>query len=643
MMKGIATSFTFKLLTAFFSYLLAVILFTSGIALSVGYREGILTSDQYFNSQSYRRQVEMDMAALIQAASEGTEAWNEVALAPNLRCILVKDNEIVFSNIPGISLQDSVDAAVARLETISASKEVVHASDYYSEALTVHVVSIEYYATVDKALLYSDTYTTSARQYGLIKPYLKLALKLIIPACLLFILLLTFLIRTTGVVRGQEEQVQPFFIDRWHVDLFTAGAALVLYLLASTSWLYSFGWVYETQFDPIYSILLFALYCLPIYLVGLTWVLSIARRIRLGIIWQRLFLRLAGRLALRLLRRLGNWLRQIGQNINLAVTVIVRFFGYILANFLLLALVWDNALFVLLLFAFNVLVLLYLCHMAINFNKIAFTARAIATGVLNAKTDVRNIGGSLRQHADVINKIGDGLNLEVAERVRSEKFKTELIANVSHDIRTPLTALINYVDLLKKQELHHAKAAEYLDVLDRNAQRLKDLTSDLIDLSKFSTGNVQLQMEKLNLGELIRQGIGEYSEKLAVKGLRLVLSLPEVPVYIKADGSHLWRILENLLSNIRKYALPQSRVYVAVAVDRGQVFWTQKNISDHPLNISPNELMERFVRGDASRNTEGSGLGLSIAKSLTELQGGRFDIAIDGDLFKTTICFPVIE
>ena len=296
---------------------------------------------------------------------------------------------------------------------------------------------------------------------------------------------------------------------------------------------------------------------------------------------------MAGRLALRLLRRLGNWLRQIGQNINLAVTVIVRFFGYILANFLLLALVWDNALFVLLLFAFNVLVLLYLCHMAINFNKIAFTARAIATGVLNAKTDVRNIGGSLRQHADVINKIGDGLNLEVAERVRSEKFKTELIANVSHDIRTPLTALINYVDLLKKQELHHAKAAEYLDVLDRNAQRLKDLTSDLIDLSKFSTGNVQLQMEKLNLGELIRQGIGEYSEKLAVKGLRLVLSLPEVPVYIKADGSHLWRILENLLSNIRKYALPQSRVYVAVAVDRGQVFWTQKNISDHPLNISP--------------------------------------------------------
>ncbi|MEA4890687.1 MAG: HAMP domain-containing sensor histidine kinase [Clostridiaceae bacterium] len=640
-MKKYAYSFTFKLLTSFVTYILAVIVFASGTALAVGFREGILTSDQYFNSQSYRRQVEMDMASLIQAASKGTDAWQDVNLPENLKCILVKDNQIVYSNITDTEVNSSVDSAVAYLEAISASKEIVHSSDYYSEALTVHIISIEYYATVDKDLLSTDIYKTAARQYGLIKPYMKIALKFIIPVILLLLLLLSFLVRTTGHVKGQTE-IKPSFIDRWYSDVFTAASVIAVVLLSSASWMYTFSWVYETQFDPIYSLLLFSIYCLPIYLISLIWLLSMCRRFQLGTLWRNTLLSLAWPPIFHLLQRGAGFLRRIVQNINLTVSVIIRFLCYLITNIILVAIAWENPPFALMVFGFNLLILLYLCNMAVHFGKIAQTAGAIAAGVLNAKTDVQNMGGPLRQHAEVINKIGDGLNLEVAERVKSDKFKTELIANVSHDIKTPLTALINYVDLLKKQELHHEKAAEYLDVLERNAQRLKDLTNDLVDFSKFSTGSVHLQIERLNIGELIRQGVGEYSEKISTKGLYLVVNLPDEPVYIEADGRHLWRILENLLSNIRKYALPQSRVYIDLSVDQGQAVWTQKNISDHQLNISTEELMERFVRGDSSRHTEGSGLGLSIAKSLTELQGGTFNIEIDGDLFKTTIRFPIV-
>ncbi|MDE6108283.1 MAG: HAMP domain-containing histidine kinase, partial [Oscillospiraceae bacterium] len=228
----------------------------------------------------------------------------------------------------------------------------------------------------------------------------------------------------------------------------------------------------------------------------------------------------------------------------------------------------------------------------------------------------------------------------VDERLKSERFKAELITNVSHDLKTPLTSIINYVDLLKKEDIQEEKAREYIEVLDRKSQRLKKLTEDLVEASKASTGTLTVNAERLGVVQLVEQALGEYSAKFENAGLTLVSTLPPEEVYVRADGRHLWRILDNLMGNCVKYALSGTRVYLEVVKWDGNVIFSLKNISANQLNVPPEELMERFVRGDESRTTEGSGLGLSIARSLTDLQGGTFRLSIDGDLFKAAVSFP---
>ena len=224
----------------------------------------------------------------------------------------------------------------------------------------------------------------------------------------------------------------------------------------------------------------------------------------------------------------------------------------------------------------------------------------------------------------------------------SERLKTELITNVSHDIKTPLTSIINYIDLLKKTEIENEQALAYLDILEQKSHRLKDLIEDLMEAAKASTGNLTVELVQINVNELLRQITGEYDERLRERGLEIVQTLPEEKIIINADRRHLSRLLDNLFSNIKKYAQPQTRVYLDLQADDKKMSLFLKNISAEKLNISPEELMERFVRGDKSRHTEGSGLGLSIARSLTELQGGLFNIRIIGDLFEVEIVFPRI-
>ena len=231
----------------------------------------------------------------------------------------------------------------------------------------------------------------------------------------------------------------------------------------------------------------------------------------------------------------------------------------------------------------------------------------------------------------------------VNERMKSERFKTELITNVSHDIKTPLTSIINYVDLLEKTEIQDETQKEYLDVLKRQSARLKKLIEDLIEASKASTGNLPVDREDLVADVFLTQIAGEFEEKLSASGLELILNKPEGTVRVSADGRHLWRVVDNLMNNICKYALPNSRVYVNLEETKDEVTMTFRNISRYPLNITSDELMERFVRGDSSRNTEGNGLGLSIASSLMELMKGKLKLYVDGDLFKVVLEFPKIE
>lgn len=280
---------------------------------------------------------------------------------------------------------------------------------------------------------------------------------------------------------------------------------------------------------------------------------------------------------------------------------------------------------------------------AIDYNIIRQETKKLAEGNLSYKVPIANMHEPALSLAVDINNISEGFSAAVDEKVKSERFKTELIANVSHDIKTPLTSIINYVDLLKKENLENEKAQGYLDILTNKTWRLKNLIEDLMEASKASSGTVVMNLECINLVELVRQSLGEFEDRFISHSLEAVLNIKNEPVYIMADGRSTYRIIENMFSNVNKYALSNTRVYIDIFTDETYAAVSIKNISATKLNINADELMERFVRGDASRNTDGSGLGLSIAKSLAALQDAIFDIELDGDLFKAVIRFKKLD
>lgn len=272
--------------------------------------------------------------------------------------------------------------------------------------------------------------------------------------------------------------------------------------------------------------------------------------------------------------------------------------------------------------------------------KVQRAVQELAEGNLSYKVNASHMCYFWKTFGLSLNNIGDGMASAVEARMKSERMKTELITNVSHDLKTPLTSIINYVQLLKDDTLSPEFKKEYLEVLERQSAKLKKLTEDVVEASKAASGALTVNPEKLDAGELLGQSVGEFEARMRAADLEPVLQLPDPPAYLTADSALLGRVLENLLTNIVKYAQPGTRVYFGLFQTGDSVILSAKNISREPLNISADELMERFVRGDSSRHSEGSGLGLSIAKSLAELMGGRLDIFLDGDLFKAEICFP---
>ena len=374
-------------------------------------------------------------------------------------------------------------------------------------------------------------------------------------------------------------------------------------------------------------------------LILLGWLLSLITRIKVGRWWENT-----------LIYRLLHWIHRNGLH---AAKMLLRTVGAIpivwrtlvITGALLIALmylaiysIWNGSL-LMLYTLISLAIVVFLCFCSIQLQKLKGAVETMANGDFDARVDTTGLYGEFRRYGEHLNAISDGMSIAIEQHTKSERMKTELITNVSHDIKTPLTSILNYVDLLQHTQ-NETERAQYLEVLHRQATRLKKLTEDLVEASKAATGNIQTELVPTDVSESLNQAVGEYTERLEAAGLTLVARFPDYGLSILADGRLLWRVLDNLLGNICKYAMPGTRVYLTVEEREKTVSIQLKNISRQQLNISPDELMERFVRGDSARSTEGSGLGLNIANSLEGLQHGRFRLELDGDLFKVDVELP---
>lgn len=301
---------------------------------------------------------------------------------------------------------------------------------------------------------------------------------------------------------------------------------------------------------------------------------------------------------------------------------------------------WDVGVEIALFLFFKLIETPLLFLVTLHIHRLQNAAKQMAEGDLGHHVNTKHMFFMCKRHGNYLNQIAEGMNLAIEERLKSERFRTELITNVSHDIKTPLTSIVNYVDLLQKEGISNEEREEYIEVLDRQSARLKKLIDDLMDASKASTGNVELHLEKCDVGIMMVQTLGEYEEKMEALELHLITAEASGQLLVQADSRHLWRVFDNLLNNICKYSQPGTRVYVNQETDEKQVKIIFRNTSKYPLNLNSEELLERFTRGDSSRHTEGSGLGLSIAKNLIELMHGQFILTTDGDLFKVIIALP---
>ena len=345
----------------------------------------------------------------------------------------------------------------------------------------------------------------------------------------------------------------------------------------------------------------------------------------------------------RILRWIKSLITSMTRNANMTVKLILIFIAFGILNIIGFSLSISEPIGIFILIAIWVYAFAKMHQWLVRYIEIKNAINEIYMGNTEVHLDEKRYKGSLNSMAIQVNDIAGGLSNAIQEKLKSERLKTELITNVSHDIKTPLTSIINYVDLLKKEKMPNEQAEEYLNILDNKSQRLKRLTEDLVEASKASSGNIKLNIEKLNVNELLKQVSGEFEDKFKSRNLEEVMSLPEKNVYINADSRYMYRILENMYSNISKYAMDNTREYIDVIPNNNRITIQMKNISKEKLYISTEELMQRFVRGDSARNTEGSGLGLSIATSLTTLQGGTFNIYLDGDLYKVIIEFDMIN
>ena len=462
--------------------------------------------------------------------------------------------------------------------------------------------------SVDTKFSVADSMADEAENY---ETYSKLMFPMLAGAIfgsVLWLIGMVWLTVTAGR-KPKDEEIHLNGFDRWYTEI---AAGTVICLICGT---YTMAW----------------------FLIGY---LSLVRRIKAGTLWKNSLIRKVLKWIGKCSGKLADFARAFSRNTAEKIKVLLVGGAFLFLQFLIIGCVFSGAgVFLLALMAVDVAVMIFAIRKADGLDLIMDGLKKISDGELQYKIKTDTLTGKQKVMAEYINNIGSGLDAAVENSLKKERMQTELITNVSHDLKTPLTSIINYVDLMKRENPTDPKIQEYLRILDEKSQRLKVLTEDVVEASKASTGNIKLEMNDIDFVEMVQQVIGEFEEKFQEKNLTMMVHFTDEPSIIYADGQRMWRVLENVFGNVVKYAMEGTRVYAEISNRNKKVTFSLKNISAQPLNISADELTERFIRGDVARNTEGSGLGLSIAKSLTELQGGEFKLYLDGDLFKVMITF----
>ena len=493
--------------------------------------------------------------------------------------------------------------------------------------------------SVDTKFSVADSMADEAENY---ETYSKLMFPMLAGAIfgsVLWLIGMVWLTVTAGR-KPEDEEIYLNGFDRWYTEI-AAGAVIGIWLagmiisgtlIANSSLGYSHAVV-----TVIVTCLICGTYTMAWFLIGY---LSLVRRIKAGTLWKNSLIRTVLKWIGKCSGKLADFARAFSRNTAEKIKVLLVGGAFLFLQFLIIGCVFSGAgVFLLALMAVDVAVMIFAIRKADGLDLIMDGLKKISDGELQYKIKTDTLTGKQKVMAEYINNIGSGLDAAVENSLKKERMQTELITNVSHDLKTPLTSIINYVDLMKRENPTDPKIQEYLRILDEKSQRLKVLTEDVVEASKASTGNIKLEMNDIDFVEMVQQVIGEFEEKFQEKNLTMMVHFTDEPSIIYADGQRMWRVLENVFGNVVKYAMEGTRVYAEISNRNKKVTFSLKNISAQPLNISADELTERFIRGDVARNTEGSGLGLSIAKSLTELQGGEFKLYLDGDLFKVMITF----
>ena len=493
--------------------------------------------------------------------------------------------------------------------------------------------------SVDTKFSVADSMADEAENY---ETYSKLMFPMLAGAIfgsVLWLIGMVWLTVTAGR-RPEDEEIHLNGFDRWYTEIaagtvigiWLAGTIISGTLIANSSLGYS-----HVVVTVIVICLICGTYTMAWFLIGY---LSLVRRIKAGTLWKNSLIRKVLKWIGKCSGKLADFARAFSRNTAEKIKVLLVGGAFLFLQFLIIGCVFTGAgVFLIILLIVDAAAVIFIIRKADGLDLIMDGLKKISDGELQYKIKTDTLTGKQKVMAEYINNIGSGLDAAVENSLKKERMQTELITNVSHDLKTPLTSIINYVDLMKRENPTDPKIQEYLRILDEKSQRLKVLTEDVVEASKASTGNIKLEMNDIDFVEMVQQVIGELEEKFQEKNLTMMVHFTDEPSIIYADGQRMWRVLENVFGNVVKYAMEGTRVYAEISNRNKKVTFSLKNISAQPLNISADELTERFIRGDVARNTEGSGLGLSIAKSLTELQGGEFKLYLDGDLFKVMITF----